>query len=228
MRGYYFTVRSTIGRGKNKVGRTSDARENLIHSAIELIGNRSYNAVGVQELCEHAGVKKGSFYHFFPSKRHLTLEAIDTIWQGFKGEMLEPICCARVPALQKLESMLRTSYEFQSKSKECGGCMTGCGFGNLALELSTQDEVIRKKIADIFEEWAISLERVIAQAVGEGDLPADTDTRATSQAIISYIEGIFVLAKAFNDPAMITRLGEGVFNICIKRRENAAVAAESA
>ena len=72
------------------MGRTSDARENLIHSAIELIGNRSYNAVGVQELCEHAGVKKGSFYHFFPSKRHLTLEAIDTIWQVYKGEMLEP------------------------------------------------------------------------------------------------------------------------------------------
>ena len=210
------------------MGRTSDARENLIHSAIELIGNRSYNAVGVQELCEHAGVKKGSFYHFFPSKRHLTLEAIDTIWQVYKGEMLEPICCAQVPALKKLESMLRRSYEFQSKSKECGGCMTGCGFGNLALELSTQDEVIRQKIADIFEDWAMSLERVIAQAVSEGDLPADTDTQATSQAIISYFEGVYVLAKAFNDPGMIERLGEGVFNICIKRKDDAAVAAESA
>jgi TetR/AcrR family transcriptional repressor of nem operon len=210
------------------VGRTSDARENLIHSAIELIGNRSYNAVGVQELCEHAGVKKGSFYHFFPSKRHLTLEAIDTIWQVYKGEMLEPICCARVPALKKLESMLRRSYEFQSKSKECGGCMTGCGFGNLALELSTQDEVIRQKIADIFEDWAMSLERVIAQAVGEGDLPADTDTRATSRAIIAYFEGVYVLAKAFNDPGMIPRLGEGVFSICIKRTEEAAAAAADA
>lgn len=209
------------------MGRTSDARENLIGSAIELIGNRSYNAVGVQELCEHAGVKKGSFYHFFPSKRHLTLEAIDTIWQSYKGEMLEPICCAQVPALKKLESMLRGSYESQTKSKECGGCMTGCGFGNLALELSTQDEVIRQKIADIFEDWARSLERVIAQAVNEGDLPADTDTRATSQAIISYIEGIYVLAKAFNDPRMIHRLGEGVFSICIRREEDAAAAGES-
>ena len=209
------------------MGRTSDARENLIESAIELIGNRSYNAVGVQELCEHAGVKKGSFYHFFPSKRHLTLEAMDTIWQNYKGEMLEPICCAKVPALKKLESMLRKSYELQTKSKECGGCVTGCGFGNLALELSTQDEVIRQKIADIFEDWAGSLERVIAQAVNEGDLPADTDTRATSQAIISYIEGIYVLAKAFNDPGMIPRLGEGVFSICIRRVDGAAAAVET-
>ncbi|HSG31720.1 MAG TPA: TetR/AcrR family transcriptional regulator, partial [Thermodesulfobacteriota bacterium] len=44
-------------------------KEKLIDSAIQLLGTRSYNSVGVQELCEHAEVKKGSFYHFFPSKR---------------------------------------------------------------------------------------------------------------------------------------------------------------
>ena len=37
------------------MGRTSDAKERLIHAAMALIHARSYADVGVQELCEHAG-----------------------------------------------------------------------------------------------------------------------------------------------------------------------------
>ena len=58
----------------------SHAKEKLLDSALDLMYARSYRDVGVQEICEHAGVKKGSFYHFFPSKRDLTLAALDRQW----------------------------------------------------------------------------------------------------------------------------------------------------
>lgn len=202
------------------MGRTSCAKENLIASAIELIGNRSYNAVGVQELCEHAGVKKGSFYHFFPSKRDLTLEALGQIWEKFKVETLDQIFNSEMSTLDKFETLLARSYEYQSSRKDCTGCMTGCGFGNLALELSTQDEEIRKKIEEIFCEWTRYLERVIVQAVEEGVLPSETDPAATSQAMVAYIEGVFLLGKTFNDPCMIQRLGEGVLQLCIPKKKS--------
>jgi TetR/AcrR family transcriptional repressor of nem operon len=204
------------------MGRTSDARENLINSAIELIGTRSYNAVGVQELCEHAGVKKGSFYHFFPSKRDLTLEALDLIWNKFKTETLEPIFNSETSTLEKFKTMLARAYEYHSSRKDCTGCMSGCGFGNLALELSTQDEEIRRKIEEIFCEWTKYLERVIVQAVGEGVLPSETDPAATAQAMVAYIEGVFLLGKSFNDPCMIQRLGEGVLQLCIPKKKTGA------
>lgn len=203
------------------MGRTSDTRENLINSAIELIGTRSYNAVGVQELCEHAGVKKGSFYHFFPSKRDLTLEALDLIWRKFKEETLDPVFDSNVSTLDKFDTLLRLSYEHQSDMKDCTGRMTGCGFGNLALELSTQDEEIRKKIEIIFCEWTKYMETVIVQAVKEGVLPPETDPAATSQAMVAYIEGMTLLGKTFNDPCMLKRLGEGVLQLCISRKDTA-------
>lgn len=201
------------------MGRTSEAKENLIRSAIELIGTRSYNAVGVQELCDHAGVKKGSFYHFFPSKRDLTLEALDAMWKRFKEELLDPVCGSDATAIDKFASLIKGSYEYQSSAKDCFGCVTGCGIGNLALELSTQDELIRKKIEEIFEEWAEYFERVIVQAVDQGVLSAETEPRATSQAILAYIEGVSLLSKTFNDPDMINRLGEGVSKICVTRKK---------
>jgi len=50
-----------------------DTKQRLLDTAQRLFYARSYEDVGVQEICQEAGVKKGSFYHFFPSKRDLTL-----------------------------------------------------------------------------------------------------------------------------------------------------------
>lgn len=201
------------------MGRTSDAKEKIIESAIELIGSRSYNAVGVQELCEHAGVKKGSFYHFFPSKSELTIEALDQMWSTFKSEMLDPVYSSDVSAKEKFQTLLNKANDYQTAAKECKGCVTGCGIGNLALELSTQDEAIRLKIEDIFREWARYFENLIIDSINEGDLPPDTDPNSTAQAILAYIEGLALLGKTFNDPSVTSRLGEGIMQLCIKRRK---------
>ncbi len=201
------------------MGRTSTAKEKLISSAIELMGTRSYNAVGVQELCDHSGVKKGSFYHFFPSKRDLTLEALDTMWSMFKSGILDPVFNSDISPVDKFNALVAKSYEHQSSKKDCTGCVTGCGIGNLALELSTQDEIIRQKIEQIFEEWAQYFEDVIVDAVNKGDLSVDTDPRSTSQAILAYVEGVSLMGKAFNDPTMISRLGEGMAQLCISKKK---------
>jgi len=114
---------------------------------------------------------------------------------------------------------MNKSYEYQSSAKECSGCVTGCGIGNLALELSTQDEIIRQKIEQIFEEWAQYFEEVIVDAVNEGSLPVDTDPRSTAQAILAYMEGVSLMGKTFNDPTMLTRLGEGIIQLCITKKK---------
>ena len=201
------------------MGRTSDAKEKIIESAIDLIGSRSYNAVGVQELCEQAGVKKGSFYHFFPSKRDLTIEALDQMWGMFKKEILDPVYNLDASAKEKFQTLLSKAQDYQTAAKECKGCVTGCSIGNLALELSTQDEVIRQKIEEIFREWAQYFENLIVDAINEGGLPPDTDPVATAQAILAYIEGLAVLGKTFNDSTVTSRLGEGVLQLCIKRKK---------
>jgi len=43
---------------------STDTRQRLLDSARELLYSRSYGNVGVKEICDMAGVQKGSFYHF--------------------------------------------------------------------------------------------------------------------------------------------------------------------
>ena len=64
-------------------------REKLIETALELIWLESYNAVSVDDICKKAGVQKGSFYHYFPSKAHLALETMDDCVQQHIAEYEE-------------------------------------------------------------------------------------------------------------------------------------------
>jgi TetR/AcrR family transcriptional repressor of nem operon len=45
--------------------RISDAKEKLTEAALGLIWTSGYGATSVDDICEKANVKKGSFYHFF-------------------------------------------------------------------------------------------------------------------------------------------------------------------
>lgn len=52
-----------------------DNRETILEQALTLFSERGYDAVGVQEICDAAGITKPTLYHYFGSKRGL-LEAI--------------------------------------------------------------------------------------------------------------------------------------------------------
>lgn len=191
------------------MGRTSDARERLIKAAIELVYTRGYNAVGVKEICEQAGVNKGSFYYFFPSKRDLMLAALDAQWETYQREFLEPTLAEDISPLEKLQRLLQRASQ---ASMAHHGQIQGCPFGNVAVELSTQDEAVRRKLQDIFEEWTNRFEQLLQEAVTAGHLPP-IDTRATAQAILAYVEGVAVIAKTYNDPDLVERLAPGITHL---------------
>ncbi len=189
------------------MGQPSQAREKLLSTAIELMSARSYADVGVQELCEHAAVKKGSFYHFFPSKRDLALAALDRQWEIVQREVLERAFDEQMPPLKRLERCFELFYDHHCGVKAQTGRVLGCPFGNLAGELSTQDEGIRLRVVRIFKGVASYIERALRDAVKAGEVP-EMDTSTAAQAVVAYMEGIMLLAKATNEPGLIKQLGQ--------------------
>jgi TetR/AcrR family transcriptional regulator, transcriptional repressor for nem operon len=203
------------------MARTSDAKERLLASALELFSERSYANVGVQELCEHAGVKKGSFYYFFKSKQDLMLEALEHQSRAIGRMILTPAFCSNLPPLERIERLFHLTYEFQKAMKEKTGRVRGCFFGNLALELSTQDESIRHRLDRIFRTAITSIEKTVQDAVSAGDL-ADIDVAATAEAILAYWEGVIMLAKVRNDPGLLKDLAKGAKELAITETKDTA------
>src|SRR5208337_5596448 len=98
---------------KNKfMGRVSDARSKLMDAVLELIWTGSYGSTTIDHICEKAGVKKGSFYHFFEGKSQLAVEALETSWQTKRGE-LDSMFSATVPPLERLQKYCEFNYRVQ-------------------------------------------------------------------------------------------------------------------
>jgi TetR/AcrR family transcriptional repressor of nem operon len=178
----------------------------LVASAAELLYARGYASAGVEELCERARVKKGSFYHFFRSKQALTLAALDWHWRKTKELVLEPAFRDDLPPIERLQRFFELLAKVQSSTKKRTGQLRGCPFGNLSGEMSSQDARIRQKLRQIFQGIASYFERALREAVATGDLPK-IDPATNAQALVAYMEGILLLAGAENDPALIRRLG---------------------
>jgi TetR/AcrR family transcriptional repressor of nem operon len=195
------------------MGRPSDARERLIAAAREVIYANSYEGVSVDELCAAAGVHKSSFYHFFSSKQDLVLAALESQWQRLQEMLLKPSFSNQLPPQDQLLRFFDLMWEGQQTQKQTGGHMRGCPAGNLTLEMSTQDELIRTRVEQIFQEWLKYFERILDEAKEQGVVPATLDTAVTAQALLAYFEGVMLLAKSRNDPALIQTLRMGALSI---------------
>lgn len=55
-----------------------DNREVILQTALELFCARGYDAVGVQEIVDQAGITKPTLYYYFGSKQGLLLEILRT------------------------------------------------------------------------------------------------------------------------------------------------------
>lgn len=179
------------------------SREQLLKSAKSLLHRRGYADVGVQELCDAAQVKKGSFYHFFPSKQALTIEALASLEEELMTHVLKPAFTRDAPPLERLKRFFQAVYAFQAEARQEGGCVLGCPFGNTALELSNLEEEIRLAVAGTFERTVELIRSTLQEAKEAGDLAPEIDPLTAARALFAYQQGILMMAKTGNDPELL-------------------------
>jgi TetR/AcrR family transcriptional regulator, transcriptional repressor for nem operon len=191
------------------MGRTSNARENLLLVAFDLIWQHSYGGVSVDDICQRAKVKKGSFYYFFPSKSGLAVAAYEEHWQKSRPKY-DRIFSPLVPPLERLENYCTMLYEGQKEKKLKTGRVLGCPFASVGCELSTQDEQIRSKAQEMFDRACKYIETTLHDADKDG-LIEKCDFAAKSRAIYSFVLGMLVQAKVKNDPEVLRDLCPIIF-----------------
>ncbi len=184
----------------------ADTRQRILDTASELFHTQSFDAVGIAAVCDQAGVSKGSFFHFFGSKRDLALAVMDQFQAQINETLIAKAFSSKYPPMERLERFVKELYVFQKAQAEEFGHMPGCPFGNMVMEQATQDETLRRKADGCLRSLAKHIQSTIVDAVQSGALPP-VDVEATAEAMLAYVEGIQLLAKARNDPDLIRRLG---------------------
>lgn len=189
------------------MGRTSDAKEHLIETALELIWEDSYHAVGVKEICEKAGVRPGSFYYFFPSKRDLALAAIEHHWHSAKTYILDPAFNSEIPPLERISKLFERVYAFHAEREKAGRPVGGCFFGSFVGELGRQDDVIKTGLQTILSGIGAYFERAFSDARKAGDLDLEENKiPEAAQALLAYYQGLAILARVKNSAEVFRKL----------------------
>ena len=167
-----------------------NTREQLLAAGLETLHARGFNATGVQDIVDAAGVPKGSFYNHFASKDALGAEIVQLY--AAKGEarrrMLQD---TSVPPLVRLHQY----FELLNELGEASGYARGCLLGNFSIELSSQSPAIRDCLSTAFADWTASLAAVIAEAQRAGDVPETVAAGQLASFLIDAWEGAVMRAK---------------------------------
>ncbi len=107
------------------MGRVSDAKEKLMCAIAELIWTGSYGSTTVDDICDKAGVKKGSFYHFFDCKAALAAAAIDAEWARVRPRY-DAMFAADIPPMERLGNYCKYLYTRQKELKTKFVYVLGC------------------------------------------------------------------------------------------------------
>lgn len=193
------------------MGRVSDARQRLIEAVTELIWHGSYGTTTIDQICDKAGVKKGSFYYFFQSKCDLAAVALEIGWSERKP-MMDALFSPDVPPLERLRNFCEAEYQEQRELKQKCGSVLGCPLFTLGAEVCNSEHRLHTLVKDILEQVNGYIESAIRDAHAQGLIKAP-DAAVKARMIFAYSEGLLTQARIVNDVEVLREMEAGIFGI---------------
>ncbi len=177
----------------------NSTRDKIIRAAMELFWLKGYNSTSIADLLSRTQLNSGSLYHVFPSKQDVLIGVLEAYRDGIHEMLLEPACGRVDDPIEKVFALL-DGYRTMMVESEC---TYGCPIGSLALELHEPDPKVRELLAQNFANWTGAVERCLHAA--KGRIPANTDTGALAQFVLTAMEGGVMQARTHRDVAYFDR-----------------------
>ena len=139
-----------------------EVRRRLLAAGLDLVHARGFAASGVKDITDAAGVPKGSFYAYFPSKEAFAAGILEHYWSDIEMRLL-PILHADGLAQERITRF----FHALADEHEAGDFLLGCLVGNLSLELGGSSEPVRAELVRILDRWdeALSLRACVPARV---------------------------------------------------------------
>lgn len=175
-----------------------NARTRLLEAARALVRAQGFAATSVDELCRHADVTKGAFFHHFGSKQALGVAAAEFWAETTTGFF------AAAPYHRPDDPLQRVlAYVAFRRAIIVGEpAEFSCLAGTLAQEVHASAPDIRDACGRSIFGHAATLVADIEAARRARGIDADWTAESLARHTQAVIQGGFVLAKAGNDPEL--------------------------
>lgn len=178
------------------VGRR-DTKEAILAAATELFEEQGYAATGVNAVTSRAGVPKGSFYHFFPSKQALALEVLARYRAAVDAELEEALGRRGGTPFERLGRF----FEGWAARLEEKGWRGGCLAGILGQELGAREEPLRAALDAAFRSWT---DRIAACLTELGGVETPEHARIHATFLLASWEGALLRMRVARGPDPLT------------------------
>lgn len=168
----------------------NSSREKLLDVAYEEIYHNGYHATSVDKILKKANMNKGSMYHFFKSKKELTLAVIRERINAYTEKKYSVLLAYDKNIIDEIIKLLRSRDGFDFK--------IGCKLNNLVQELSSKDDDFKNALEKVYLRFEGIIEEALNKAVKINEIE-HKDTRALSIYIVASIEGCLGTAKKSQD-----------------------------
>lgn len=153
-------------------------KERILDAAEEIMLQKSFHSVGLNEILSAVKVPKGSFYHYFQSKEHFGVELLKHYVadaSAFKQRALLSAQLAEDPY-----ERLMAYYDMAIAKCFESNCGCSCLVAKLCSEVASFSDDMRAVLADGMREWRGFLEKLLIEGQKKGSMRKDLDPTATA------------------------------------------------
>ena len=147
----------------------------LVHVGTEVLTEKGYSAVGVDEILQRTGISRCSFYYYFKTKEGFGAELIDRYRLSITQKLER---CLSDTSLSPLGSLRAFVGEVRDEMARTD-CRSGCLAGKLAQEVNTLPENFREQLSAVFAEWHV-FARGLKRAQETGEISPELDCASTA------------------------------------------------
>ena len=180
-------------------------RDAVIAQAMSVFWERGYGQTSIRDLVEATGLRPGSLYSAFGSKKGVFLEVVDRYNSGFL-DRLRDLRGDKQPAIDKIRSLLLQIVEEQTADEQKRGCLTV----NALLEMAQHDDEIADRLCSYNHRVRDAFAALISDAQAEDSIESRHDARHVATFLMNNIWGMRVMCKSRPDKASMLVVVDGV------------------
>jgi TetR/AcrR family transcriptional repressor of nem operon len=168
-------------------------KQHITRKGLKALYLKGYNATGVQEIANAAGIPKGSFYNYFRNKEEFAVEAMH-LFTGRELELMQRFLAdSSKPPLERITALYDYKIEYLSTK---GAFSLGCFLCNITLEMADVSESIAHEATRCFTDEYAPLLACLQEAQADGVLDPTKDVEQLTHLIRNSWLGALVIMKA--------------------------------
>ena len=171
---------------------THQSKTKLLDAALQVIRTRGYSATTVEDICNAAGVTKGSFFHHFKGKEDLAISAAN-YWSEMTSGLFES-----APYHAHVDPLDRVMGYIDFRKAILQGTLPEftCLVGTMVQETFDTAPAIRDACERSISSHAATVAVDIAEAMKVHNIQADWTAESLALHTQAVLQGAFILAKA--------------------------------